>query len=100
MTGEQNEKRQQDIAIALSEVTKTALGRRFLFSLIEDAGVYRSTFDPDPMRMAHAEGERGRGLRLLLLLQREQPEVCDLVLREGAAWARELAHETAKTDAE
>jgi len=77
--------------LALGQVLETALGRRLLYAVIEDAGVFRSTFDPSALIMAHAEGERRQGLALLLQLQDHFPEQCDLVLREGLEWRRELA---------
>lgn len=77
--------------MALGEVLRTTLGRRFLYALIEDAGVFRSTFNESPLLMAHAEGQRERGLRLLLELQEHHAEACDLLLHEGLAWKRELA---------
>lgn len=37
-------------------------GRRFLARLLEYSGVFQSSFDPDPMKMAKTEGGRGIGM--------------------------------------
>lgn len=50
-----------------------ARGRRVLWGLLEEAGIYRSSFSVDPLAMAHAEGRRDMGLRLLARLMRTTP---------------------------
>ena len=44
---------------------KLAAGRRVVWRLLEYAGVWRSVFNPEPLRMAFAEGQRNLGLQLL-----------------------------------
>lgn len=40
-------------------------GRRFVFRLLERAGVWRLSFNTNALSMAFAEGTRNEGLRLL-----------------------------------
>jgi len=54
-------------------VMADARGRRFVWQLLGEAGVYRSSFASDPLVMAHAEGRRDMGLRLLDRLLRVAP---------------------------
>lgn len=54
-------------------VMADARGRRFVWQLLADAGIYRSSFAPDPLVMAHAEGKRDTGLRLLDRILRVAP---------------------------
>jgi len=43
-------------------------GRRFVFLLLERAGVWRLSFNTNALTMAFAEGTRNEGLRLLAQL--------------------------------
>lgn len=54
-------------------VMADARGRRFVWQLLGDAGIYRSSFATDPLVMAHAEGKRDTGLRLLDRILRVTP---------------------------
>src|ERR1041385_4249481 len=63
------EKADNDLRFVMSD----ARGRRVLWALLEDAGVYRSTFNTDALAMAHSEGKRDTGLRLLDRLLRVTP---------------------------
>lgn len=40
-------------------------GRRFVYRLLEQAGIYHSSFHTNALTMAHAEGRRQLGLWLL-----------------------------------
>lgn len=40
-------------------------GRRFVWRLMREAGVFHSTFDAEALVMARREGERSQGLKLL-----------------------------------
>lgn len=44
-------------------------GRRIVRNLLEDAGVWRSTFSETPTIAAFKEGRRNLGLRLLTLIE-------------------------------
>lgn len=47
-------------------------GRRIVRNLLEDAGVWRSTFSETPTIAAFKEGRRNLGLRLLTLIEQTQ----------------------------
>ncbi len=49
-------------------------GRRVMYRLLEQTGVYRSCFDPNALQMARKEGERNVGLYLLSLIHENCPE--------------------------
>lgn len=61
---------------------KLPAGRRVVWRLLEQAGVWRSVFSPEPLRMAFAEGQRNLGLWLLDWVMRECPDEYDLMMRE------------------
>lgn len=49
----------------ISWVMADARGRRTLWRLLEQAGIYRSSFGPTPEVTAFNEGQRNVGLRLM-----------------------------------
>lgn len=57
-------------------------GRRFLWRLMDQAGVFRLSFANDPMAMAFAEGNRNSGLRILNLIHTLCPEHYNAMLKE------------------
>jgi len=57
-------------------------GRRFIYRLLEQAGVYRSTFSDNALQTAFAEGERNLGLRYLAMVQEHCLERFILMLEE------------------
>lgn len=59
-----------------------AWGRRFLWRLLDEAGVWASSFSVEPLAMAYAEGRRSVGLALLAELQRVDAVAYGLMLRE------------------
>lgn len=58
-------------------------GRRILWRQLEEAGVFRSTFNPDPLAMAFGEGKRAAGLKLLNLIQVAAFDNYHLMVREA-----------------
>lgn len=48
----------------LREVLRSRSGRRFLWTLLSECGLFESSFSSDLALMAHKEGERNVGLRL------------------------------------
>lgn len=60
-------------------------GRRIARRLLEQGGLWRSSFTPDPQVTAFNEGVRAAGLRLLDVLMRAAPEVTARVIagRDG-----------------
>ncbi len=57
-------------------------GRRFLWRLMDQAGVFRLSYANDPMAMAFAEGNRNSGLRILNLIHTLCPEHYNAMLKE------------------
>lgn len=49
-------------------------GRRIVWRLLADAGVFRLSFNTEPLLMAFAEGGRSSGLRLMAQVVRLCPE--------------------------
>jgi hypothetical protein len=58
-------------------------GRRILWRLLEQAGVFRLSFDTNAMRMAFNEGNRNYGLRTLELMVKACPELYAVMLKES-----------------
>ncbi len=60
----------------------TKRGRRMLWRLLDQAGVFRLTFDQSTMQMAFNEGNRNSGLRLLNMIHIVSPELYPVMLKE------------------
>jgi hypothetical protein len=58
-------------------------GRRVVWSVLDRAGVFRSSFNQDAMVMAFAEGRRNEGLRMLALIESAAPESYILIQQEA-----------------
>lgn len=76
-----NEAADKDLRFVMGD----ARGRRFVWSLLEEAGVFRSTFNVSALAMAHAEGGRNQGLRLLNRLLRTTPAEYRTAQEEASA---------------
>lgn len=59
-------------------------GRRFVWRLMDQAGVFRSVFNTNPTAMAFAEGNRNTGLRILALVTSLCHEHYPAMLKENA----------------
>ena len=57
-------------------------GRRFVWRLLEQAGVFRSSFNTNAMAMSFGEGNRNYGLQLLNLIHTLCPELYPTMLKE------------------
>lgn len=57
-------------------------GRRFIWSLLEEGGVFKSTFAIEPQLAAHNEGKRDMALRLLVHIQQDAPDKYLIMLKE------------------
>lgn len=60
-----------------------ARGRRFVWRLLDRAGVFRSTFSTNAMQMSFAEGMRNEGLRLIGQIHLLCPETYPVMLKEA-----------------
>lgn len=59
-------------------------GRRVVWSLLEEAGVFRSSFDPDRAQVtAFHEGQRNAGLRILNAVMQADAEAFVTMQREA-----------------
>ena len=50
--------------VDLRGIIRTRSGRRYLWALLCECGLFESSFSPDLALMAHKEGERNVGLRI------------------------------------
>lgn len=57
-------------------------GRRIVWRLLEQSGVFRMTFNTNAMQMAFAEGNRNAGNRLLAMVNLN-PEAYVLMMKEA-----------------
>lgn len=73
--------RQQD-ADDFKALMATKRGRRFVWRLLEMAGVYRSSFGTNALQMAFTEGNRNTGLFLMAQIHEHCPEAYLTMLRE------------------
>lgn len=58
-------------------------GRRVLWRLMDQAGVFRSSFNTNAMAMAFAEGNRNYGLRLLSAIHSCCPKQYPVMMKEN-----------------
>lgn len=59
-------------------------GRRILWRLLDQGGVFRLSFSTNAMTMAFAEGNRNFGLRTLALIHSLSPELYPVMVKENA----------------
>ena len=57
-------------------------GRRVLWRLLDQSGVFRLSFNPNAMQMAFAEGNRNFGNRMLAMIHALCPELYPTMLKE------------------
>ena len=57
-------------------------GRRYVWRLLERAGVFRPSFNTNSMAMAFAEGNKNEGFRTLGLIHSLCPELYSVMLKE------------------
>lgn len=78
---EKRRSREQEIS-DLCKVMGNKEGRRFMWRLLSEAGVYRLSFDRDAVMMAFNEGNRNTGLMLLNEVMAACPHLHALMLDE------------------
>lgn len=59
-------------------------GRRIVWRLLEQSGVFRSSFNPIAMQMAFNEGYRNYGNTILALIHEHYPEYYPLMMKESS----------------
>lgn len=58
-------------------------GRRHIWGLLAQSGVFRSSFNTNAMTMAFQEGQRNIGLRLLSMIHEHCPESYTVMVEEN-----------------
>jgi organic hydroperoxide reductase OsmC/OhrA len=64
---------------------KCRQGRRIVWRLLDQAGVFRLSFNTNSMQMAFNEGNRNNGNRLLAIIHASCPELYTVMLKEATA---------------
>lgn len=77
------------LARDITRLMQDAGFRRFVWWLLEQAGIYHSSFRSDALQMARCEGRREQGLMLLDLISSITPEEYILTQQEAANERRE-----------
>ncbi len=57
-------------------------GRRIVWRLLSDAGVFHTSFNPEALTMAFKEGQRTAGLQLLAQVHRLCPDLYTTMMKE------------------
>lgn len=78
---EERRQRQRELS-DLCKVMSSKEGRRFMWRVLSEAGVYHSTFSNDAMQMAFNEGQRNTGLKHLSDMMSVCPQSYALMLEE------------------
>lgn len=73
-----NEAEEEDIKWLM----QSKRGRRVIWRLLEQAGVFRLSFRPDAMQMSFAEGQRNSGLRILALVHDLCADLYPVMIKE------------------
>lgn len=66
-------------------------GRRYMWRLLSESGIYRTSFSTDALAMAFAEGQRNRGLALVGSVMQHCPERFSEMQKEARANERRKA---------
>ena len=78
--------RAEQAANDLRWVMNDARGRRFVYSLLNEAGIFRTTFNSQARNaladMAFAEGRKEIGYRLMARMNAHCPEAYDTMMKE------------------
>jgi hypothetical protein len=75
------ERRDEELRAVLSQ----PVGRAVLWAVLEQCGIYRSSFSPEALNMAFQEGGRNVGLELITRIQSVDPNAYTLMTREAVA---------------
>jgi len=89
--GQEKRKSEKDVRDRLTRETEEAdikwlmgsrRGRRILWRLLDQTGVFRLSFNTNAMQMAFAEGNRNYGNRTLAVIHTTCPELYPLMIKE------------------
>lgn len=78
----------QDEIDVLAWLMTDKRGRRFVWRLLAEAGVYQSTFTGDPLTSAFAEGKRAQGLKLTASIFQHCPDRFSEMQKEARNYDR------------
>ena len=67
----------------LKWLVSTKRGRRIAWRLLEQAGVFRMTFNTNAMQMSFSEGNRNMGNKWLALITEISPDAFTMMLKES-----------------
>lgn len=84
-------KEKRDMVIRYKRVFDTEDGKKVLHDLMKCCHVMTPTIDPDPLQMAHNEGERSIVLRILRTIQTD-PKQMEELLKLGQSEGDENEH--------
>lgn len=77
------DQRQDEYEFAFKEVLRTENGRKVLWRMIQDSGMFSPSFDTDPIKQAYSNGLRNSGVRLYNEISREHPVFFDMMVQES-----------------
>lgn len=63
-------------------------GRRMLWRLLDQAGVFRSSFNTNAIAMSFAEGNRSYGLRIIDIIHEQCSELYPTMIKENSSHER------------
>ena len=69
----------------IAKIMKNRAGRRFMWRMLEQAGIFQPTFSPDALVMSFQEGKRNQGLMLFLDIMTVDPNGYTLMANEAKA---------------
>lgn len=77
---------EEDFKWVLSDVR----GRRFIWGLLEEAGVYSSSFDGTAETTIFNEGQRNQGLKILSMIHEVAPDMYATMIKEKKDYERHI----------
>lgn len=91
LQSQEREKKERDLRLTLDRESEEAdikwlmsnkRGRRIVWRLLDQAGVFRLSFNTNAMTMAFSEGNRNYGLKMLGMIHALCPELYPTMLKE------------------
>ena len=81
-TERERQKEREEQEADLGAVMKTPYGRRFVWRLLSEGGVFRSVYSPNAAEMAFREGCRNAALGLMNEIHASCPEAYQKMVKE------------------